>query len=94
MLALIAVSAGWYAAADQAEDWARRVYAVCEAYDGLDLSALAPLCADAGYQELLTLTDEMAPPAVLTVMPEDAGRLPPAAGVLTTPASPYPHGGG
>lgn len=49
-------------------DWPERVRAVCEQYAQLDLSGLAPLCVDAGYQQSsgwIYLPDQA---------PEDLGR--------------------
>lgn len=52
-------------------DWPLRVRAVCEQYAQLDLSGLAPLCVDAGYQQ--TSAGWIYVPGQ-TVMPEDLDR--------------------
>jgi hypothetical protein len=64
------------AAAD--DGWEARVYKVCEQYASLDLSGLAPLCKDAGYQQTMYVQPTGAPPYWPTVhrviQPEDMDR--------------------
>lgn len=73
---LVVAGFGWWLDDDTGDQWPARVYRVCEQYAGLDLSGLAPLCVDAGYQERVYLQPTGAPaywppPAVRTMQPED-----------------------
>jgi hypothetical protein len=77
-LAIIGGAVWWLRANSHSDDLEARLRVACAQYAGLDLSGLATLCRDVGYQEVVYVQPPGAPPWWPTVhrviQPEDLDR--------------------